>query len=81
MLISNVGKALVLNTSIIPEKATRSANGVTLYTLRKKQEIERVIVDPAALGHNVKKYRKTKIPATGTQLEELDIEAQQISMI
>ena len=81
MMVSNIGKALVISSSLIPEKTTRSANGVTLYTLRKKQEIDYVVADPASKGHNVKKYRKTKIPAVGTQLEELDIETQQITMI
>lgn len=81
MLISNVGRAIVISSKIIPEKATRSAGGVTLFTLRKKQELERAILDPSPDVYNVKKYRKTKIPAPGVQLEELDIEEQQVSML
>ena len=81
MLISNIQKAMILNTELIPVKTTRSAQGVTLYTLRKNQYIESAITDQASKYANLKKYKKTKIPATGTALEELDVEAQQISLI
>ena len=81
MLVSNIGKALIVNTALIPIKSTRSANGVTVYTLRKKQIIDRAEDDPESKGHNVKKYRKTKIPASGVQLDELDIDLQQLSIL
>ncbi len=81
MLISNVGKAIIINSSLIPVKTTRSAQGVTLYTLKKKQQLDSAIIDFASKWQNTKKYKKTKIPATGVQLEELDVESQQISML
>ena len=81
MLISNVGKGIVINTSLIPQKTTRSANGVTLFTLRKKQELEQAVAEPEGKWQNVRKYRKTKIPAPGVALDEFDIELQQISML
>lgn len=81
MLISNVGKAIIVNSELITFKTTRSAQGATLYTLRKNQYIEQAITDQENKYANLKKYKKTKIPATGTALEELDVEAQQISLI
>lgn len=81
MLISNVGKAIIINSTLIPIKTTRSAQGVTLYSLKKKQQLENAVTDFASKWENLKKYRKTKIPATGVQLEELDVESQQISLI
>lgn len=81
MLIANVGKAIVINTSLIPQKSTRSAQGVTLYTLKKKQELTDAITDFGNKYANTRKYRKTKIPASGVILEELDIEAQQMTML
>ena len=81
MLISNIGKAIIVNSELISLKITRSAQGITLYTLRKNQFIETAITDQATKYANLKKYKKTKIPATGTALEELDVEAQQISLI
>jgi len=81
MLISNVGKAIVVNTELITYKTTRSAQGAALYTLRKNQFIESVITNHAEKYANIKKYKKTKVPASGVALEELDVEAQQISLI
>ena len=81
MLISNINKAIIVNSELISLKTTRNAQGITLYTLRKNQRIVEAITDQASRYANLKKYKKTKIPATGTALEELDVEAQQISLI
>ena len=81
MLISNINKAIIVNSELISLKTTRSAQGITIYTLRKNQRITEAITDQATRYANLKKYKKTKIPATGTALEELDVEAQQISLI
>lgn len=81
MLISNINKAIIVNSELISLKTTRNAQGITLYTLRKNQRITEAITNQADRYANLKKYKKTKIPATGTALEELDVEAQQISLI
>ena len=81
MLISNINKAIIVNSELISLKTTRNAQGITLYTLRENQRIVEAITDQASRYANLKKYKKTKIPATGTALEELDVEAQQISLI
>ena len=81
MLISNINKAIIINSELISLKTTRNAQGITLYTLRKNQHITEAITNQAERYANLKKYKKTKIPATGTALEELDVEAQQISLI
>ena len=81
MLISNAGRAIVINSQLITYKTTRSAQGAALYTLRKNQYIESVITDHAQKYANPKKYKKIKVPASGVALEELDVEAQQITLI
>ena len=81
MLISNIGKAIIINSSLIPLKTTRSAQGVTLYTLKKKQELTLALTDFEQKYANTKKYRKNKIPAVGVLLEENDIDAQQVTML
>ena len=81
MLISNINKAIIVNSELISLKTTRNAQGVTIYTLRKNQRITEAITDQVSRYANLKKYKKSKIPATGTALEELDVEAQQISLI
>ncbi len=81
MLISNVGKAIIVNSELISFKTTRSAQGAALYTLRKNQYVAEAITDQDKKYANLKKYKKTKLPAAGVALEELDVEAQQISLI
>ena len=81
MLISNVGKAIIINSSLIPIKTTRNAQGVVLYSLKKKQELTAAVTDFDGKYANTKKYRKSKIPATGVVLEELDVEASQMTML
>ncbi len=80
MMISNNMKAIVLNTSLISIKTTRTSQGITLYNLKKNQTISKVIKDFEGKYENVKKYRKTKIPATGQSIDELDAEKQQLSL-
>ncbi len=81
MIMSNVNKAIVVNSALIPLKATRSAQGVAIYTLKKNQYVEKALTDFEGKYANTKKYKKTKIPAAGVALQELDVEAQQISLI
>ncbi len=80
MMIANNMKALVISTALIPIKTTRSSQGVSLYNLRKNQLIESVIRDFESKYGNIKKYRKTKVPATGQSIDELDPEKQQITL-
>ena len=64
MLISSDNRAIVIKTSLIPQKTTRTSSGVTLMTLKKGQTVTAVQVDV----EDSKGYKKTKIPATGVPL-------------
>ena len=81
LIVSDVGKGILLKSSLIPEKTTRSASGVTLFNLKKKQ-----IVVAAVAGEGISKYpdaskcRKIKIPATGSSLMFPDVSDMQISI-
>ena len=72
MLISSDSRAIVIKTSLIPQKNTRTSSGVTLMTLKKGQTLTAVQVDV----EDSKGYKKTKIPATGVPLvgEQLRID-------
>ena len=72
MLISSDNRAIVIKTSLIPQKNTRTSSGVTLMTLKKGQTVTAVQLDV----EDSKGYKKTKIPATGTPLvgEQLKID-------
>ena len=68
---NSAGKAITIKSSLIPEKATRNASGVTLFSLKKGQTVTRVesgdALDkiPAAA-----KCRKIKIPASGVNVSK-----------
>lgn len=68
MIVSNQDKAITIKSALIPEKATRSAGGVTLFTLKGKAAI--VYADEAekSIYAEPQNYRKIKIPATGSSL-------------
>ena len=68
---NDAGRAITVKSSLIPEKATRSASGVTVFQLKKDQKIVRVESGkaleniPEAAG-----CRKIKIPATGVNVSK-----------
>ncbi|MBQ4066643.1 MAG: topoisomerase IV [Clostridia bacterium] len=81
LIVSDVGKGILLKSSIIPEKTTRTAAGVILFNLKKKQTVV-----AAVSGEQLKNYpdaskcRKIKIPATGSPLMFPDIQDMQIGI-
>ena len=80
MIISNDDRAIVINTSLISLKTTRNSIGVALFTMKGKRQIVGVETNFGEKYANVKKYTKTKIPASGTLLEEADITIQQMTL-
>ncbi len=90
LMVSSADRAILLKSSLIPQKTTRTANGVQLFTLKNGQTIRQAIrVTGQETGQgtgedstfqNVKSYRKLKIPATGILLEEKNLNIQQIKI-
>lgn len=80
MMISNDERAIIVNSSLISLKTTRNSIGVALFKMKINREIVRVETNFTEKYSNTKRYHKTKIPATGTLLEEADISKQQISL-
>ena len=78
VLISTVNRALVVNTSQIPEKTTKNSIGVQVQTLKKNQTVKSCITLEAAQLENSGKFRTKNIPAAGSFLKENDI-AQQLT--
>ena len=78
VMISSADKAIMIKSSLIPQKTTRSSVGTTLMTLKTGQTVTRTMA--ATENDAFKGYRKIKIPATGVTLAESDLEAQQIKM-
>lgn len=81
LLVTEAKRGALISTKLIPVKATRTAGGVTLISLKKDQKLHRAYTEEQAPYKNASKYRKIKIPATGSLLDEFDISANQISML
>ena len=79
ILINDVNRAIMISSELISLKTTRSSQGVQLFTLKKDRKIERVLTDFSEISEP-KKYRKTKIPASGTLLSEYEIELNQMKL-
>ena len=72
LLRSSNNRNLLVTSSLIPEKVTRNANGVSVMTLRSKNTI--VSAEPYVAGTFVKPdgYRIKEIPAAGFLLKDAD---------
>ena len=80
LMISSADRAILIKSSLIPQKTTRTSGGVQLFAVKKGQTVVKALSDFGDNYQNVKSYRKLKIPATGTLLEEKNIEIQQIKI-
>lgn len=71
ILMSNNNRALCLNTSKIPLKATKSTQGVQAMTLRRKGSvIVRVVGADEGVIEDADKYRSRNIPAAGSAISD-----------
>ena len=72
ILVSSKDKAAIVSFDQIPEKATRTSGGVTILSLGKGAVLAFAEGDPQKYITDTKKYRKSKIPTTGTTLSDSD---------
>jgi len=72
LLVADNGKVMIIDSSLVPEKATRTSQGVTMMGLKGSAELIFVsdLVDRYA--KNGKRYRKNKLPSTGTVIDPED---------
>lgn len=78
LLVSDSGRAILIESSLIPVKTTRTSQGVTLFTLKDGHKIVRVIRDYRQSGG--KSCRKLKIPASGVVLNTTEIGENQLKL-
>ena len=71
-IVNNMGKAIYLNTSLIPDKATRTAGGVAVFDLKKNQTVADATRAPEGKYKGYEKCKKIKIPATGSAVEKIE---------
>ena len=68
ILVSSQNKAITIKSALIPEKSTRTAGGVTLFTLKAGATIVYADETEKSIYPDPQNYRKIKIPATGSAL-------------
>ncbi len=78
IMVSDNERAIIIKSSLIPVKTTRSSAGVTLMTLKKGNKIVDCRRDFEQIYEDTKGYRKLKIPASGQILNEKNIKIQQL---
>lgn len=70
-MVDSSGKAITVKSSLIPEKATRTASGVTVFSLKKDRKIDLVASGIALEKHpESAECRRIKIPAVGVTLQK-----------
>lgn len=82
LLKSSGEKAIIVNSDQLTEKATRTAGGVIVFTVKKGQTISDAVEffdDGSEQMKHFGRYRKSKLPSTGTLYEEFDLSELQIS--
>jgi DNA gyrase subunit A len=65
LLVNDAGKAIYIHSSQIPEKATRTAGGVTLFSLKENQRIVDATRTLEKHYADFEKCKKLKLPAIG----------------
>ena len=68
LLVNDAGKAIYFNSRLIPEKATRTAAGVNLFTMKPGQKIVDATIAPESHYSVFEKCKKLKLPATGNSV-------------
>ena len=69
---SDAGRGMLIKSSLIPVKSTRTAGGVQIMQLPKKGvKVELVTDRIAEFGQDATKCKKNAIPSTGTSLAQL----------
>ena len=70
LLCSDAGRGLVFSSALLPLKTTRTSAGNVMMTLKAGQNVCMAETDFSALLPEASKYRKTKLPSSGTSLPE-----------
>ena len=71
LLISSENRGIVIKSSLIPQKSTRTSGGVQLITLKKGQTLVRAKADLSEFPNGATGLKKLKIPASGVPLDSL----------
>ena len=65
LIVNDAGKAIYIHSSQIPEKATRTAGGAALFSLKENQKIVDATRTPEKHYEDFEKCKKNKLPNFG----------------
>ena len=80
VLYSTEGRALIFSTAQLAPKTTRTTQGVSVLTLKRKATLHRAALLEDSGIVNASRYRTRTIPAAGALLKDEDAEEKQIQM-
>ncbi len=80
-LYSSEPRALLVHTSLLSPKTTRSTQGVAVMTIKTKYHLERVVPVEETAIVNHSRYRTRNIPAAGALLRQEDTEEKQLELL
>ncbi len=75
VLVRDTDKAMLINTSIIPEKQTKTTTGITVYTLKKNSRLSKMTAKEEFTSGDIEYYRSNKVPGTGHFINDADKDA------
>lgn len=74
-------RILIVNTALLQAKTTRNTQGVAALTLKKNQQVIRVLPVSEAGIENLARYRTRTLPAAGALIKEEDSPDKQLSLL
>ena len=80
-LETNEPRALLVHTSLLAPKTTRSTQGVQVMNIKPKYRLERVLNAAECGIINAARYRTRSIPAAGAVLKPEDSEEKQLELL
>lgn len=80
VLYSSDGRGLIANTALLAAKTTRTTIGVATMSLKKKANLDHMLLLDEAGIQNVSRYRSKNLPAAGAILKDEDAEDKQLSL-
>ncbi len=80
LISSSAGRAIIVKSTLIPLKSTRTSSGVAIMTLKKGVKVTSVCKYIPTLHENAKGCRKLKIPAVGVPLSDNSDDSSQLTI-
>ncbi len=77
---THLGKAAVVNTSLVPLKSTRTSIGVQVISLKANDRVVCAVPVDSMERKPMPKYKKTKIPTAGMVYSEIDVDENQMKL-